>query len=460
MKRADLAPDDAFVARANRKHGELAMTDRKERGIHELYADDPEKADWLLFGRIPEADRRGFLRGAGLAAMSAALGAAIPFSRNMPAGVIPAAFAQTGDEFVLQGKEGLIVMNDRPINLETPAHLLDPDITPAEHFFVRNNGFVPAPPEDPDAWTLTIDGEVEGELQITLAELKSNFEQVTMQAVIECAGNGRAGYHPSPSGNQWTIGAVGNGEFTGVRLRDLLQKAGLGESAVYSGHYGADPHLTMEEGRPSISRGVPIEKAMDEHTLLIWAMNGEDLPLAHGFPLRLLVPGWVGSASHKWLTRIWIRDQEHDGPGMTGLSYRMPAYPVEPGAEVPPEDMEILTSLRIKSVITSPANNEEVSVAEPLRVRGHAWAGESDPQSVQLSKDYGVTWEDANFRPGPNKYAWGTFEAEIELPQRGYYEIWARATDSEGVTQPMVVPGWNPRGYGNNSCHRIAVRAI
>lgn len=436
------------------------MASKRERGIHELYADDPERADYLLFGRRVHADRRGFLKGAGLAAMGAALGATIPFARNMPGGVIPAALAETPDAFVLQGKEGLIVMNDRPINLETPPHLLDPDVTPVEHFFVRNNGLVPDATDDPDAWELTIDGEVENEIRITLGELKRDFEAVTMQAVIECAGNGRAAFDPSPRGNQWVIGAVGNGAFTGVRLRDLLERAGVKPSAVYTGHYGADPHLSMEEGRPAISRGVPIEKAMDPDTLLIWGMNGADLPLAHGYPLRILVPGWVGSANQKWLTRIWIRDQEHDGPGMTGLSYRMPRYPVEPGAEVPHEDMEVMTTLRIKSVITRPETNSEAPAGETLRLRGHAWSGETDVERVQVSTDYGVTWMDADFTPSPNKYAWATFEADVTFPQAGYYEVWSRATDSAGETQPMVVPGWNPRGYGNNSAHRIAVKAV
>lgn len=436
------------------------MTSRKERGIHELYEDDPERADWLVFGRISNSDRRGFLKGAGLASLGAMLGAAVPFSRNMPGGIIPAAFAMTPDEFVLQGKEGLIVRNDRPVNLETPPQLLDADVTPVEHFFVRNNGLVPESTDDPDNWTLTIDGEVDNDLTITVGELKRDFEHVSMQAVIECAGNGRAGFEPSPRGNQWELGAVGNGEFTGVRLRDVLQRAGVKPSAVYTGHYGADPHLSMEEGRPAISRGVPIEKAMDEHTLLIWGMNGEDLPLAHGFPLRILVPGWVGSTNQKWLTRIWIRDQEHDGPGMTGLSYRMPRYPVEPGAEVPHEDMEVMKTLLIKSVITRPETNSEVPADAPLRVRGHAWSGESDVAGVQVSIDYGLTWTDAEFTPSPNKYAWATFEADIDFPQAGYYEIWARASDSDGVAQPMVVPGWNPRGYGNNSTHRVAVKAV
>lgn len=433
---------------------------RRERGIHELYENDPERADWLVFGRRSNPDRRGFLRGAGLTSMGLALGAAIPFAHRMPGGVIPAALAQTPDEFVLAGKEGLIVMNDRPINLETPPHLLDPDITPVEHFFVRNNGLVPDQTDDPDGWTLTIDGEVDNELSITLAELKSEFEHVTMQAVIECAGNGRAAFEPAPRGNQWNVGAVGNGEFVGVRLVEVLNRAGVKSSAVYTGHYGADPHLSMEEGRPALSRGVPIEKALDENTLLIWGMNGGDLPLAHGYPLRILVPGWVGSANQKWLNRIWIRDQEHDGPGMTGLSYRLPRFPVEPGAEVAHEDMEVMTTLRIKSLITRPETNSEVAAAEPVTVRGHAWSGETDVADVEVSMDYGVTWQGTDFRPSPNKYAWATFEASLELPEAGYYEIWARATDSEGTAQPMVLPGWNPRGYGNNRTHRIAVKAV
>ena len=240
----------------------------------------------------------------------------------------------------------------------------------------------------------------------------------------------------------------------------MLDRAGVRPSAVYTGHYGADPHLSMEEGRQAISRGVPIAKAMDENTLLIWGMNGADLPLAHGYPLRVLVPGWVGSASQKWLTRIWIRDQEHDGPGMTGLSYRMPRYPVAPGTEVPHEDMEVMETLLIKSLITRPATGSDVPAGEPLRVRGHAWSGETDVENVEVSMDYGVSWQSSEFTSSPNKYAWATFEADVEFSQAGYYEIWARATDSEGATQPMVVPGWNPRGYGNNSTHRIAVTAV
>jgi DMSO/TMAO reductase YedYZ molybdopterin-dependent catalytic subunit len=437
-----------------------SMADKRlERGLRELYDEDPERADWLVFGRIPETNRRGFLKGAGLAAMAAAVGAAIPFARHMPSGLIPAALADTPEEFTLYGKQGLIVRNDRPVNLETPPHLLDPDITPIANFFVRNNGGVPEEAADPEAWMLAFDGEVENPLEMSLAELKSEFEHVTLQLQLECGGNGRAGFNPSPRGNQWVIGAVGNGEWTGCRMADVLQRAGVKPSAVYTGHYGADPHLSGEPDRPAISRGVPIAKAMDPHTLIVWEMNGEPLPLIHGGPVRVVAPGWPGSCSQKWLTRVWVRDQEHDGPGMTGMSYRMPRHPVAPGAEVEAEDMVVMESMPVKSVITAPETNAHVSAGEPFEVRGHAWAGDRKVRAMHVSIDYGATWMEAELSEPVNPYAWQRWRAQIELPTDGYYEVWARATDDAGVMQPAVVPGWNPRGYGNNAQHRIAVIA-
>ncbi len=180
---------------------------KRERGLHELYAVDPERADLLVFGRIAKPNRRGFLHGAGLAAMSAAVGAAIPFHDRMPAGLIPVALAQDTD-LVIEGKEGLILRNDRPLNMETPPHLLDDEVTPNHLHFVRNNGTLPEP-IDPAEWRLKIDGEVETELELGLEELTREFEPVTLRLQLECGGNGRAGFEPSPRGNQWEIGAVG-----------------------------------------------------------------------------------------------------------------------------------------------------------------------------------------------------------------------------------------------------------
>lgn len=433
---------------------------KQERGLIELYHENPERADWLVFGRRSMPDRRGFLKGAGLASMGALLGTAIPFSGNMPAGLIPAALAESVDEFRFESKHGdMIVHNDRPVNIEAAPHLLDDDVTPASAHFVRNNGTMPTPISKAD-WRLKIDGEVETELDLSYDQLMSDFEPVTLRLQIECGGNGRAGFNPLPRGNPWTIGAIGNAEWTGVRLRDVLRRAGVKQSAVYTGHFSYDEHLSGDPDRQAISRGGPIDKMMDPHTLIALKMNGEDIPIEHGYPARVVAPGWPGSVSQKWLTRIWVRDKEHDGPGMTGLSYRVPRYPVAAGAEVPHEDMKVMSSMVVKSVITNPVAGTEIQAGRPFEVRGQAWAGDDWVTAMEVSIDFGATWQTATVDPAPNRYSWQRWRANVLLPQSGYYEVWARATDNNGRSQPMVVPGWNPRGYLNNSCHRIHLTAV
>ncbi len=199
---------------------------------------------------------------------------------------------------------------------------------------------------------------------------------------------------------------------------------------------------------------------MDPHTIIALKMNGEDIPAAHGFPARVVNPGWAGSTSQKWVNRIWVRDREHDGPGMTGLSYRVPRYPVEAGAEVPEEDMMVMGSMVVKSIITFPEAGTEVSAGRSFEVRGQAWAGDDHVTAMEVSLDFGATWQRAEVSPPPNRYSWQRWRADATPPQAGYYEVWARATDNRGRSQPMVVPGWNPRGYLNNSCHRIHVTAV
>jgi DMSO/TMAO reductase YedYZ molybdopterin-dependent catalytic subunit len=277
----------------------------------------------------------------------------------MPEGYRPVglAHAQGVDMEAMADKDGLTILNERPVNAETPAHLLDDNITPASRLFVRNNGMVPeqAFTMDASGWTLTVDGEVDTPLELSIDDLRNNYEVVTRQLILECGGNGRAFFNPGASGNQWTTGAIGCPEWTGVRLRDVLNSAGVKPSAVYTAHYGNDPHLSGDPEQESISRGIPIEKALEEDSLIAFGMNGGDLPGIHGFPLRLVVPGFPGSASQKWLDRIWVRDQVHDGAKMGGYSYRLPAYPVAPGTEVPEEDMVIMTTMPVKSLITNPA---------------------------------------------------------------------------------------------------------
>ena len=436
---------------------------RKQRGIHELYSADPDAADAELWGRQPDPmTRRGFLTRGSLAAMSAAVGASIPFAHLMPGGLIPAALAQSDEPFELPGKDGLIVLNDRPLNAETPAHLLDDRVTPASRLFVRNNGVPPVTEGiDVDAWELTFGGEsVEREVTLTIGDLKSMFEHHTYQLQLECGGNGRSEFVPPASGNQWSTGAVGCPEWTGVRLRDVLEHVGLRDDAVYVAYYGADTHISGDADKVPISRGVPIEKALEDECLIAWAMNGADIPAHNGHPLRLVIAGWPASVAGKWLARIVVRNKVHDGPKMGATSYRVPCEPVSPGSVVPDEEMCIIESMPVKSLITFPRSGIEHTEGQALALRGHAWAGDLDVAAVHVSIDFGATWQEAALERPANRYAWQHWAAEVEFPQTGYYEIWARATDSAGRGQPMVLPAWNPKGYLNNACHRIAVQVV
>jgi DMSO/TMAO reductase YedYZ molybdopterin-dependent catalytic subunit len=436
------------------------MADKK-RGIHELYAEDPIAADELVWARKSSAvTRRGFLSSSGVVAMSAAVGASIPFAHLMPGGLIPAALAQSDEPFAIAGKEGLIILNDRPVNAETPAHLLDDKITPAKHLFVRNNGLPPPLSGiNPDKWTLEFGGEsVTQQRSFTISDLQQEFEHCTYQLQLECGGNGRSEFVPAASGNQWSTGAVGCPEWTGVRLRDVLERVGIEDDAVYVAFYGADTHASGDISKSPISRGVPLQKALQDETLIAWAMNGEDIPHMNGYPLRLLCAGWPGSVSGKWLKKIVLRNQVHDGAKMTGTSYRVPCKPVAPGSVVPDEDLCIIESMPVKSLITFPRSGINHSLAERLTIRGHAWAGDLAVSQVHVSMDFGSTWKAAAPEEPANRFAWQHWSSAVEFPGAGYYEIWARATDSAGRAQPMILPGWNPKGYLNNACHRIAVQ--
>ena len=404
--------------------------------------------------------RRSFLTKGGLLAMSTAVGAAIPFGHLMPRGLIPIALAQSPGMFEIPGKEGLVVLNDRPVNAETPAHLLDDRITPAKYLFVRNNGIPPVESSiDPDAWELTIGGEsAEREVTLSVADLKKQFKHHTYQLQLECGGNGRSEFVPGASGNQWSTGAIGCPEWTGVRLRDVLEHAGIKGDAVYIGYYGADRHASGDPTKASISRGVPVHKALEDEALIAWAMNDEDIPIMNGYPLRLICPGWPASVSGKWLKKIVIRNKIHDGPKMTGTSYRVPCKPVAPGTTVPDDEMCIIESMPVKSLVTFPKSGIEHALDKKLAVRGHAWAGDNEVRRMFVSIDFGATWQKAKLEKPVNRFAWQHWSANIEFPEAGYYEVWARAVDDEGRSQPMVMPGWNPKGYLNNACHRIAVQ--
>jgi sulfite oxidase len=350
------------------------------------------------------------------------------------------------------------VLGDKPLVAETPEQLLDDETTPTAKFFIRNNGLPPEPVGEPDAWKLTIDGEVNKPVEIALGELKKRFQPRTLRMVLECGGNGRSFFVPQARGNQWTNGGVGCAEWTGVPLADVLRSAGVKASAVYTANFGTDVHLSGDPQKLTLSRGVPMRKAMEQHTLLAWAMNGQPLENIHGAPLRLIIPGWPGSVSHKWLSKITLRDREHDGPGMTGTAFRVAIKPMLPGAKAGNANFKILESMPVRGIITSPANGTRLPAGtKELKLRGAAWAGDLEVKAVHVSIDFGATWAAAYIAPTKNRYDWRRWSTSVPLPSDGYYEIWVRATDSTNRAQPHVAGNWNPQGYGANPMHRIAV---
>lgn len=403
-------------------------------------------------------ERRHFVKKSTLLYFSALLSADIVFGNLLPANYIPLALLDP-DPFKLFNKDPeMEILNDKPWNVESKAHLLNDAVTPNKYMFIRNNGKIPEN-IDLENWSVHFDGEsILNEKTFTLNELKSNFKQYTYQLVLECGGNGRNEFNPPAKGNQWSTGAVSCATWTGIRLKDVLETVGVKDDAVYIGYHAADAHLSGDPSKEPVSRGMPMRKAFQDETLLAFKMNGEDIPLVHGFPIRLVAGGWPASVSGKWINRISIRDQVHDGAKMGGDSYRVPCKPVGPGEEVSDEDMCIIESMPVKSLITYPKSGAVLKSGDTLDINGHAWAGELEVKTVEYSIDYGATWSKTQLKKPANRLAWQHFSAAIDFPESGYYEIWAKATDSQGRSQPMIVPGWNPKGYLNNACHRIAVK--
>lgn len=343
-------------------------------------------------------------------------------------------------------KPDLIRLPDAALNGETALAALDPDITPLTSLFVRNNGALPRIDEAVAAdWRLRVEGDVERPLDLSLDALRSGFPLSTLTAVIECAGNGRRFFDPPAEGLPWSLGAVGCVRWTGVRLGDVLRKAGVKASAVYSAHEGADHRIGQPE-RAALSRGLPIAKALAPECLIAFEANGEPLPALHGGPLRIVAPGFPGSAWQKWLTRVWVRDREHDGEKMTGADYRI--------------DGAVIEDMPVKSLITSPLEGFSLRAGETLRMRGHAWSGHVPLAFVEVSADGGASWARAELGPSEGPFAWRRFTAALTAPGPGPVTLMARATDMRGEAQPLEGSRWNPRGYCNNRVHRVRGLAV
>lgn len=332
----------------------------------------------------------------------------------------------------------MIVRSARPEDFEMGPDGFTTWITPVERFFVRSHVYTPK--VDVEHWQLRVEGEVATPLTLSLADLRQ-FPKAGLISVLECAGNGRGFFEPPVAGLQWKYGGVGNARWTGVRLLDVLQKAGYKPSAKEVLFNGADVPIGA---MPDFIRAIPLAKAVHPETVLAFEMNGRPLTPSHGFPLRVVAPGWAGDNWVKWLTTIEVRDKEFDGFFMK-TAYRHPVRTVPPGAAVDPADMTPVTTLRPKSIIVSPIERQ-VLAPGPMRIQGAAWSGESPIARVEVSADSGRTWQPARLGADQAKYGWRLWETDWHPRTLGSYVLMARATDQAGETQPLVEE-WNPSGY-------------
>ena len=322
-------------------------------------------------------------------------------------------------------------------NLGMPLDLVDGLTVPNELFYVRSNG--PTPVIDPAAWRLGVTGLVSLPLELRLADLE-DLPRRSFTAFLECCGNGRSRFRPPTDGTPWANDAVGNAVWTGAPLAAVLDLANLQDGAIDVVAQGAD--------FPAMRRGLPISVARDPDTLLAWEMNGEPLPIAHGGPVRLVVPRWGGIASTKWLVNLEVTDRAFAGPYHTEtyVFFTERGEPVAPIREMP-----------VKSVIASPADGATLEAGDQL-VAGYAWSGYGRIARVDLSTDDGATWTEAAITHEAGPLSWVRWEHPWSaLP--GDTRLRARATDERGLTQPETAP-WNAKGYVMNAIHEVTVRVL
>lgn len=337
------------------------------------------------------------------------------------------------------------VMTEKPLNAETPVEYLRSWITANSKFFKRNQGQIPEDPVSLEDWQLILQGEVERELRLTFDQIL-RMPRVTVANTLECSGNGRSLLKEKASGNPWTIGGVGNAVWGGVRLKDLLEQAGLKESAKHVAFEGSDKPL----GSAGIKfiRSIPLEKAMAS-TILAYEMNGESLPLKHGYPLRALALGWTGANCVKWLNIITVLDRPFEGFFMDKV-YRVFQKGEDPKAGT------VVTGLNVKSIITQPLDQEELP-AGTITILGAAYGGEAQIENVEVSCDNGKSWKLAEFIGLHEPFAWRQWQYVWKVDQKGEYTIMARAADSRGHQQPMTA-AWNVLGYGNNGIREHSIK--
>lgn len=353
------------------------------------------------------------------------------------------------DELIaLPGKRPLIKRTLRPPNFETPLTYLREQFTPNDAFFVRYH-LASIPTVDARTWRLRIAGaSVKQPLELSLDDLKRGFEHVKLAAVNQCSGNRRGLFTPRAGGVQWTYGAMGNAMWGGVRLRDVLNRAGVNADALEVVLDGADQQVLP--ATPDFVKSVPIDRALDEHTLIAFEMNGQPLPQWNGAPVRLVVAGWTATYWVKHLTSIRVEPKAFDGFWMKS-AYRIPTGKF-PGARFASQENEQttpITEILINSLVTSHTDGERLARGRRAQIAGWAWDGGSGIDTVEISLDQGQSWRPAKLGETPSSYSWRGFRMALDTSKAGPVHVAVRATGRNGARQPdKLTP--NPAGYHHN----------
>ncbi len=362
------------------------------------------------------------------------------------------------DELIaVPGKRPLIKRSFRPLNLETPLADLRQPFTANESFFVRYH-LSGVPEINPRTWRLRVHGaSTRQTLDLSLDELRRDFEQVSVAAVNQCSGNRRGLFTPRVPGVQWAHGAIGNAMWTGVRLRDVLRRAGVRGDALEVVFDGADTGLLST---PDFVKSLPVDRALDENTLIAFEMNGRPLPHLNGAPARLVVPGWTATYWIKHLTEIRIEPKPFEGFWMKS-GYRLPtgAFPGARFASQETPETTPITEILVNSLITSHVSGDRIPRGKPQDLIGWAWDGGSGIAGVEVSRDSGRTWRQAVLEKDLGRFAWRGFRVPLDTSRVGRIELQVRAVTRAGAQQPPRLTV-NPAGYHHNAIQTLTVEIV
>lgn len=350
-------------------------------------------------------------------------------------------------DYFCRPSPNLAILSESPLVAGAPLEVFVEWETPTNAYFIRNH--FPIPQIDGDKWELPVNGKVQSPLSLTLADIRE-MPSKELASVLECAGNSRAAIQPPIEGLLWDHDGLGNARWRGIPVRALLEKIGVQSSAVEVLFEGSDSGTEYGvDGEMNFAMSLPIAKAMEDDVILAYEMNGEPLTPEHGFPLRLLVPGWYGMASVKWLKRIEVIDYAFKGFHQTEY------YVYTNEGAYDGHERERVTSMRVKSFVLSHTRGQALASGKH-NIHGVAWSGEGHVTKVEVSTDDGKTWAVARLDESESPYSWQKWRFDWNADQPGYYLLRSRATNANGDCQPMNAP-WNFRGFANNSIHAVPV---